>query len=109
MSSPQTHISTSGWLVATHIIAKSRFLIVKCSASDDSAQRKVILRNGPANLKNIYTRAVEGRQVSQAIIPEIHSQRERCSQSPNPPALSYPVQTGVLAVSTLDYHDAHVC
>ena len=35
------------------------------------------------------TRGIEGRQVSQAIVPEIHSQRERCSQGPNPPALPY--------------------
>ena len=55
------------------------------------------------------TRGIEWRQVSQAIIPDIHSQSEQCSQGPNPPALPYPTQTGVLAVNKLDYHDRHVC
>ena len=50
---------------------------------------------------------VEGRQVSQAIIPEIYSRGggEQCSQGPNPPALPYPAQTGVLAMSVLNDHD----
>ena len=51
------------------------------------------------------TRGIDWRQVSQASVPEIHSQRERSSQSPNPPALPYPSQTRVLAASTLDHHD----
>ena len=55
------------------------------------------------------TRSIEGRQVSQAIVPKIHSQRERCSQGPNPLTLPYLAQTGVLAASLLDYHDGHVC
>ena len=37
--------------------------------------------------KGAHNKGIEGRQVSQAIFPEIHSLRERCSQGPNPPAL----------------------
>ena len=45
------------------------------------------------------TRGIEGWQVSQAIVPQIHSLREQCSQDPDPPVLPNPAQTGVLNVS----------
>ena len=55
--------------------------------------------------KGTYCTGVIWRQVLLAIVSEIHSQRVQCSQGPNPSALPYPKQTGVLALSFLDHHD----
>ena len=41
-------------VLTTHTIGKSRFLIIKLYAFDEFAQRRVISRSGPTNLKNIY-------------------------------------------------------
>ena len=54
------------------------------------------------------TRGFRGRkgwQVLQAILPEVHSLRERLPQDPDPPVFPYTLQTRVMAVSELDHHD----
>ena len=48
-------------------------------------------------------------QASQAIHFEVHSPGKRGPQGPDPPVLPYLLQTGVMAVYLINYHDSQVC
>ena len=48
-------------------------------------------------------------QGSEPVHSEVHSQRGRGPQSPDPPASPYFLQAGVTLLYLVDHHDRHVC
>ena len=77
MSSTWAHNHTSKWIIPTHITAKPRFLTVKWFVFDESAQRKLILRIGPTNFKNIN---YHEWQLNKEICEVLAISRENCLQ-----------------------------